>query len=302
MKKRLMTGLVASAMILGAATVASAKGMGEKLTIYTGSTTGNYHKVVGPNLKKALEKMNYKVRLVPSKGSVENINKVKDQENVFGLGQTDVAMNYIDEQEGFDTVGRNGNLGQECGFLVASSDIDDLSALAGKKVAVGKKDSGTLFTYENLATVDENLAAVSAKPKGGKRYVGKVANNAYAAYWFVSVPDPKNKTISDVVDNEKVDFMSLSDVNLGKFAEGDNPVYTHEVVPVKKNLLDKVTMEAEAICTSITVLADEEATSERVLNDMYEASKQVDIASKSLFGMAKGFYDKTKKTVKDNLK
>ena len=267
----------------------------EEIILNTGDANGNYHKVIGKSLKKELEKRGHNVVLKPSKGSVANIQAVKGKANVIGIVQADVARSFIDKEKGFDNVGMTGNLGSECGFLVVRTDgEDDIKDLKGKKVACGKEGSGTLFTFHNLLAQNPDIKDLNLKYKSGKRYIGKVDNKSYGAYFFMSVPDPKNEEIKEVVKNKDLDFLPLDELKIGELGKGDNPIYSILEVPVEKSFTGKHKRSVNTICTYATIVVDEDATSEKVLNDIYEASKSVRSTHQTIWGFSKGLVDKAK--------
>jgi TRAP transporter TAXI family solute receptor len=265
------------------------------LILNTGDVNGNYHKVIGKNLKKELEKRGHTVTLKSSLGSVANIQAVKGKANVIGITQADVARNFIADEKGYDSVGITGNLGSECGFLVVRADgADDIKELKGKKVACGKEGSGTLFTFHTLLTENQDIKDLNLKYKSGKRYIGKVDNKSYGAYFFMSVPDPKNEKIKEVVKNKNLDFLPMDDLKLGELGKGDNPIYSIIDVSVEKSFTGKDKRTVKTVCTYATIVVDEDATSEKVLNDIYEASKEVRSTQQTVWGFSKNLIEKAK--------
>jgi TRAP-type uncharacterized transport system substrate-binding protein len=274
----------------------------DKIILHTGSANGNYNKVIGKSLKKELEKLGHSVQLKTSAGSVANIQAVKGKANIIGIAQADVARSFIENEKGYDDVGITGNLGSECGFLVVRADgADDIKELKGKKVACGKEGSGTLFTFHNLLNQNPDIKGLDLKSKSGKRYIGKIDNKSYGAYFFMSMPDPKNNQIKEVVANKNLDFLPLDDLKLGDLGKGDNPIYSILDVPVKKSFTGENQRTVTTVCTHATIVIDEEATSEKVLNDIYEASKNVRSTQQTLWGFSKGLIDKAKSKI-DELK
>ena len=274
----------------------------DEIVLNTGSSSGNYYKVIGKSLKKELEKLGHSVVLKTSLGSVANIQAVKGKANVIGIAQADVARGFIEKEKGYDDVGITGNLGSECGFLVVRADgADDMKELKGKKVACGKEGSGTLFTFHSLLTQNPEMKGLKLKYKSGKRYIGKVDNKSYGAYFFMSMPDPENDQIKEVVKNKNLDFLPMDEFKLGEFGKGDNPIYSILEVPVKKSFTGKSQRTVTTVCTHATIVVDEEATSEKVLNDIYEASKNVRSTQQTLWGFSKELIDKAKSKI-DSLK
>ena len=227
-----------------------------------------------------------------------NIKAVKGKANVIGIAQADVARTFIDNEKDYKSVGTTGNLGKECGFMVVRSDgADDMKELKGKKVACGKEGSGTLFTFNNLLSENTDINDLKLVYKSGKRYIGKVDNKSYGAYFFMSVPDPKNENIKEVVNNKNLDFLPMDGFKLGEFGKGDNPIYTMLEVPVKKSFTGKNKETVHTVCTYATIVVDEDATSEKVLNDVYEASKTVRSSHRTVWGVSKGLFDKAKEKI-----
>jgi len=294
-----LKSLLLTTLFVGSAlTTASAT----DIILNTGDVNGNYHKVIGKSLKKELEKRGHSVTLKSSLGSVANIQAVKGKANIIGIVQADVARTFIEHEKGYDSVGITGNLGEECGFLVVRADgVDDIKELKGKKVACGKDGSGTLFTFHNLLTQNPDVKDLNLKYKSGKRYIGKVDNKSFGAYFFMSVPDPKNEKIKEVVKNKNLDFLPMDDLKLGELGKGDNPVYSILNVPVQKSFTGKDKRTVKTVCTYATIVVDEDATSEKVLNDIYEASKNVRTTHHTVWGFSKGLLDKAKNKI-DTLK
>jgi len=266
-----------------------------EIILNTGNVNGNYHKVIGKSLKKELEKRGHTVVLKSSLGSVANIKAVKGKANVIGIAQADVARTFIKNEKDYKSVGITGNLGNECGFLVVRADgVDDMKELKGQKVACGKEGSGTLFTFNNLLSENTDITDVTLAYKSGKRYIGKVDNKSYGAYFFMSVPDPKNDKIKEVVKNKNLDFLPMDNLKLGEFGKGDNPIYSVLNVAVEKSFTGKDKRTVKTVCTYATLVVDEDATSEKVLNDVYEASKSVRSTQQTIWGFSKGLIEKAK--------
>lgn len=278
-----MKRILISTMLLGA--VATSSLLADAITIYTGSETGNYHKVIGKSLKDSLEKRGHTVTLKTSKGSVENIQNVAGQKNVIGLAQADVARGLIESDEKYSDIGMNGNLGYECLFTTVRADGADNWADITGKIAAGATGSGTLYTVQQLVKMNP-LPKATLEEKQGERYIGKVENKSYGAYTFMSIPDPKNSKILEVMDNKEVDFLPMHDLELGALGEGDNPVYTKMSVPTEKSFLGKTKSTLDTICTHATIVVDENTTSEKVLDDLYFVSKEIQTQSQTAYGFA----------------
>lgn len=293
-KKFLLSSLIASAIL-------SSQASAELITVYTGNTNGHYHNVIGKSLKKELEAKGHEVKLIPSKGTNENINKVNQSKvaNTIGIAQAGEAKNIISIISKFlknNKATMNGNLGYECGFFISRNEnTNSLKDLKGLKVAVGEKGSSSFVTYKNLTPLNNDMIIPRLKARGDKSYIDKVDNKSYGGYFFMSIPDVKNQQIADVVDNKNLDFLSLHDLKLGELGKGDNPLYTKISLPIEKNTpTGKIKQSAEAICTHTTLVLNKKLTKDKVLSDILEASKKVKTNVLNSYGFSSSWLNKSK--------
>lgn len=277
------------ALLSIAAALTASSAVAASVTLKTGGIDGNYHSVAGKSYVKEAKKQGIRMSLATSKGSGENIEEVNNSRNKAGLVQRNVLTAYQDNKEGFDNVGGIASVGMECGFVVVPA-IDNvpltLADVAGEKFAAGKKNSGTRITFDQLASVNPELATFKAKNKGGELSLGKVESGKFGGMFFVSVPDPKNPLIKEVVSNPNLAFANISKFNLGEYGEGKKPDLTHQRVPVETNMLgSKVTQRATGICTSIDIVVDEEKMPEALQVALYKAAKNVRVQKSTLFSL-----------------
>lgn len=297
MKKILLIGAIASSVLVSSALSA------DNLNIYTGGDTGNYYKVIGPSLSDQMKKLGYEPKVLTSNGSVDNINMIADPvigKNSIGVAQADVAHDLIESDDKYEDVELNGNLGYECGFLVVRKDkIDDIKSFkSGDKIAAGKEGSGTLHTFKNLVKLNPELEKVEISEKSGIRYIDKVANNSYAGYFFMSVPDPERQEIKDVLNSDVVEFLPFdkSTLSIAGYDQGVNPIYSFQTVPVKTSF-GKTTKTLETVCTYAGIVANEGAAGDKLLNNLYKASKNVKTEKETAWG----FFEKVKEDIKDKV-
>lgn len=124
-----------------------------KKNIMTGGPKGTYIQI-GRNLAKLGNECGRTLNVVESAGSLENLIAVRSKLNTqFGIVQSDV-LDYLKAFQAGDKELQNAIWGVRIMFplyneeihILANQDIRVLSDLAGKKVAIGKKDSGTFLT------------------------------------------------------------------------------------------------------------------------------------------------------------
>jgi TRAP transporter TAXI family solute receptor len=136
-------------------------------TIATGSSDGSYFQIA-QDIKNVAGKENVDIQVMPTKGSIENIQ-------LLGTGKVDLAIVQLDalrfvsdvlkQQKGldlFDSIKVILNLyPEEVHVLSNKSDIQTFYQLEGKRVSVGTEGGGTAITAAVLLTVYDLNATVS---------------------------------------------------------------------------------------------------------------------------------------------
>lgn len=149
MLKRMMT-LAAILPVLSGQPVLGAE---IEKNIMTGGPKGTYIKI-GRDIAALGQECGQTLNVLESAGSLENFIGVRNRKNTqFGIVQSDV-LEYLKTFEANDPEIQQAVKGVRIMFplyneeihILASSDIRSMKDLAGKKVAVGKKDSGTYLT------------------------------------------------------------------------------------------------------------------------------------------------------------
>lgn len=270
-------------LIAALATVAVASAT----TLHTGGQGKNYNGVIGPSLQKQASKQGINLTVVTSKGSVDNLNKVVGTSDL-GLAQANVVNPLIDSDPKYENIGSLGSVGVECAFPVVPV-VDGrpakLSSLAGENIAAGRVGSGDRFSFNQLAEMNPELAALNAKPRGGLLYLGKVANGYYGASFFFSIPDPKNELIKEVLNNPKITFADAEEIKLGKLGEGRNPSLFYQDLKLGNTAMT-------AVCTNVNVIADESKIDQHTAGQIYKATKDVrakQVTAKDMFNDAKSW-------------
>ena len=121
--------------------------------IMTGGPQGTYIKI-GRDIAALGAECGLKLNVVESAGSLENFVGVRNRRNTqFGIVQSDV-LEYLKTFEANDPEVQKAVKGVRIMFplyneeihVLSRRDIGSMKDLAGRKVAVGKKDSGTFLT------------------------------------------------------------------------------------------------------------------------------------------------------------
>ena len=136
-----------------ALSVGSASAEGFERNIMTGGPQGTYIQI-GRDIAALGADCGLNLNVVESAGSLENFVGVRNRRNTqFGIVQSDV-LEYLKTFEANDPEVQKAVKGVRIMFplyneeihVLARKDIASMEDLAGRKIAVGKKDSGTFLT------------------------------------------------------------------------------------------------------------------------------------------------------------
>lgn len=157
--------LIAAALL---ALVLPARAADVERNIMTGGPKGTYIQI-GRDIARLSETCGKPLNVVESAGSLENFAAVRNRRNTqFGIVQSDV-LDYLKTFESEDKELQKAVRGVRIMFplyneevhVLARKEIGSLKDLAGKRFAIGKKDSGTFLTASLMLDI--------LQVKGGER-------------------------------------------------------------------------------------------------------------------------------------
>lgn len=170
--------------------VISANIYADKLGIVTGSKTGTYYQF-GLNISETSKSEGIDLDVHNSSGSLENMYSVLNEPHAqLAIVQSDVLkfLSYSDNAQAKRMVEKTRlvyPLYNEEVHILAKNSVKDFYDLSGKKVAVGKKGSGTNLTattlLKRLAEID--VEEVSA---GGQEALGMLKRGEIDAMFYVA--------------------------------------------------------------------------------------------------------------------
>ena len=187
--------------------------------IMTGGPKGTYIQI-GRNIAALGEACGLKLNVVESAGSLENFIGVRQRRNTqFGIVQSDV-LEYLKTYEANDPEIQEAVRGVRIMFplyneevhLVARKEIASADDLAGKKVVIGEKDSGTFLTASLILDIlrVEKAERIAASPADG---LEKLLAGEVDAFFFVAGA-PASLLATDRLDPEKYHLVKLDDAAL----------------------------------------------------------------------------------------
>ncbi|MBX9876766.1 MAG: TRAP transporter substrate-binding protein [Beijerinckiaceae bacterium] len=173
-----------SLLIAGAAlsALASAPALAQQpsFRLCTGSDAGNYFKA-GHLLKKVATSL--KVDVIPTQGSLDNLDKVTKGECDGAFVQSDALLVYSSRNaQALSAIERAGVLYQEHAHLLCNrgSGVDRVTDLTNKNtVAVGPDGSGARTTWDAFVLADKKrYAPVQVDARSGVRALSAVADGS----------------------------------------------------------------------------------------------------------------------------
>lgn len=244
---------------------------GEPVTISSGKAGGTYNSQFGVGLAGALGEFGYSPKLMTSKGSVDNLNKVAANEAQVGFTQADALMywtqNHANEAQ---SVGIVGELGKECVFAAVSKDSkidseDDIGK--GTKIAIGNPNSGSYASWQYLRNLNKDYADAKTFAEDGNTTLAKVATGQIDMFVWVAAKDKPNKNLSIVMAKDsQFRLVALDDWNLNDKLPNGNSVYSFEESIVKENTFTNDTVKAP--CTDVLVVVNTAEENAQVADDV----------------------------------
>ncbi len=235
---------------------------GPDMVISSGETDGNYVAVAGRLRTLLGSKHGYYVEVMPSEGSLQNLERLHDPASPVGiaLAQGDALHSFlIEHPEALEQVVVMADLGDECVFLLTTkgSGLDsaaDLRDDRGHRIAVGPRDSGAALTYALMKRIDPAYARTEVAHVGvmealAQIKVGGPYSNLRSAM-MVQRPRTVSPPLALVVENPdeyRMVPIRSKDLESPKLPDG-RPVYDFREVRVRNTSVD-------TMCTRGLVIA-----------------------------------------------
>ncbi|NKN37690.1 TAXI family TRAP transporter solute-binding subunit [Agrobacterium sp. a22-2] len=218
--------------------------------IMTGGPSGTYIRF-GRDIANLGKACGQTLNVVESAGSLENFVGVRNRRNTqFGIVQSDV-LEYLKTYEANDPDVQQAVRGVRIMFplyneevhVLARKDIVSLKDLQGKKVAVGKKDSGTFLTASLMLDILQ-IGSVERLPDNPDQALPKLLAGEIDAFFYVAGA-PAALFANAEIDKEKFHLLPITDAPLlatynaanipaGTYSFMDQPV---DLVAVKAVLM-----------------------------------------------------------------
>ena len=241
---------VSAALCLMAMLAAPSSAAELEKNIMTGGAKGTYIKI-GRDIAGLGKECGQTLNVVESAGSLENFIGVRNRKNTqFGIVQNDV-LDYLKTFEANDTEIQQAVRGVRIMFplyneevhVLAKTGIATMEDLAGKKVAVGVKDSGTYLTSTLMLDILQ-IKGVEKVEVNPDQALPKLESGEIDAFFYVAGA-PASLFQGDGIDGSKFHLLPITQAPLlatyipakieaGTYAFQKEPV---DVVSVKAVLM-----------------------------------------------------------------
>lgn len=230
---------LASAVALVATLAAPGMSQAAKTRLgFSGGPEGGTFQYFSNGISSRLSKMvpDLEVSNMASAGSVENLRRINSGEADFGIsysGDTFLARNgrLPKDERKYENVHALAYLYGAPAHLVVleASGIQDVSGLAGKKVAVGPAGSGAAASAERFFRSVGLWENMSPQFIGYSEAVAAMGDNLVDAVWvFAGFP---NSSVIQAAASNKIKLLSLVDAGKNSSFFTDYPFYAEVTIP-----------------------------------------------------------------------
>lgn len=213
---------------------------------------GTYQTVYGANLAQLLKAKGYEVKLLESKGSLENLQRLGRSEAQLGFAQLDAYAQYL--KNGGKPLEIVASLGKECGFMVIQKDgkitgEKNLRQAKDATIAIGEEGSGSAVMWQYMTTLVPEYKNAKVIYQGGTRAINQLGTpGGPDAFLFVTAPGILEHALIQAVNaNKTLKFVDMDKGGLdGKLPSG-KPIYEFDRVSVCSGTFF---CKVDTICTS----------------------------------------------------
>ncbi len=175
-----------------------------RLRLSTGSETGYYYRLGQQLEDSASSVVKLDLTVEPSKGSLDNLERLRNRQADFALVQLDVAAKAMEAGD----VQAIAVLAQEhCHLLVRRGQTQSLEQLGGKAIAIGTPGSGIRFTAEQILKAAQ--LPVRASDAGLEQAIQQLAQQQLDAVFYVGRLGASAQLRQGFADTANLDLLSL---------------------------------------------------------------------------------------------
>ncbi len=230
--------------------------------INTGGKDGAYHSKFCGFLKKGLDKAHFDYQCTTSKGSVNNLDRVRQSPSQIGFAQFDVfalEMSRNVSSNPFQLI--RSDIARECLFMVTkNTDTDNFGQISANaeniRFILPPEGSGSVATFDFLRQLDPyglGLASNITYAKSTKEALELAldADDGSVAL-FVQFPDPTNERFK-MINKLGGHFIPVIDRNILRQQVGGKKIYYAQETDVTNHKLWKKGTKVVTACTPLVL-------------------------------------------------
>ena len=256
----------------------------QTITIGTGSRTGVYI-LLGKTICEIIrfQTSQIKCKVVPSKGSVDNVKGLTDGRFDISIVQSDVHHHAVRGQAMFKGTGPNGSLRslfsayQESLAVIVSSksSISSIKNFPGKHINIGPNGSGSNTTMRMILAMNGWKSAIFKK-------VEMLSNNAQANKFckknlevFTYVTGHPNPLVKNILRNCKAKMINITGPAIDQLI-GRYPYYVKTTIPRTAYIgLDQNVTSIGMLATVLTTTRLDDRVAYLVTQAVFESLKKI---------------------------
>ena len=189
----------------------SAQAADQAFDLYTGEKSGAYYNKICPAIKKEASKNGVELNCKTSAGSLDNLDKVFDKPDNFGLSQFDqFALKYSNQSNQTMYTPIHDDIGTECLFMVTKNKLisnfgDVVASAPYLNFILPPEKSGHAGTFKYLQSIDPDGLGKATKVSfaaSTEDAITQTLTSKDNVTLFVQTADPKSALFSLVNKNK----------------------------------------------------------------------------------------------------
>ncbi|MCL2146868.1 MAG: TAXI family TRAP transporter solute-binding subunit [Synergistaceae bacterium] len=242
-----------------------------KIRIATGGESGIYY-AFGDSLASLLEnQLKMTVTVIPSGGSVDNINLLRNSRTDIAFVQNDIMTYAYNGTNLFSTEGQFQEFGaiaslypESCQVVARRNIINDIIDLKGKRVSIGAEGSGTeLNALQILDSYGINYADVNVDHLGFSASVNAFREGKIDAFFCTAgVPTP---AVSELTEAGEAYILSVGEAHASLIIS-QYPFYSRQIIP--KGVYPGIDEDVETVAVKATLVASSKLSENTILEIM----------------------------------
>ncbi len=226
---------------------------------------------VATRLQQVAEEQGFKVEVMESVGSLQNLQRLRDPDSPvsLALAQADALQHHLSSSPNpINSIEPLEYIGLECVFIIAGAGsdirtIDDLKQDAGHRIAIVSPESGVAVTFQYMSALDPKLRNTQPVYMDTEKATHELAadDTPVDAVMLVQRPKVLSPELKLALEHpDKYRFVAIKNGKLDQRLPNGEAVYQPiDVVLLRSGGMAKVSVET--ICTKGFLVANKQKLS-----------------------------------------